>query len=56
MGFCRNCSHFDYEHEDIAPGEPCAVTYGIWSDWPMTDDFERCLCEGFEPEPLGVEV
>lgn len=50
MPFCRNCSHFDFEHEDVARGEPCAATYGLWSDWPMTDDLERCLCPGYEPE------
>lgn len=53
MAFCANCSHFDYEHADIKIGEPCLVSYGIWSDWPMDWDSETCLCTGFQPEAVA---
>ena len=60
MSFCRNCSHFDFEHDDFnrnyedyswRRGAPCTVTYGIWSDWPMDWKHEQCLCPGYQPEP-----
>ena len=56
MSFCRNCPHFSYEHEDVALGEPCLATFGAWSDWPQELDADRCLCPGFEPEPIGADL
>lgn len=53
MSFCRNCSHFADEHEDVALGEPCLAIITVWSDWPNELDGERCLCPGYEPEPIG---
>jgi len=56
--FCANCPHFDYEHEDVALGEPCQAILGAWGEMiePGETSGDRCLCPGFTPEPIAVRA
>lgn len=50
MAECALCPHYETEHEETAPGDRyLGRCRGRHYYGPDTDDYERCLCPGYEP-------